>query len=77
MAIKAMEPEELKKIRDSFDFTQKQMADVLGIHPNALQRMEYGTSPIPKYIRNYARSLRFSNENKLLKSHIKSIGVTL
>lgn len=72
-----MTPKELKNIRDSFDFTQKQMGDVLGIHPNALQNMEYGKNPIPKYIRNYARSLTFSNENGLLKKHIKSIGVEL
>lgn len=72
-----MTPSELKDIRDSFDFSQSQFADVLGIHPNALQRMEYGTSPIPRYIRNYAKSLTFSNENRLLKEHIKSIGVEL
>lgn len=52
-----MKPEELKELRHSFDFTQKQMADVLGIHPNALQKMEYGTSPIPKYIENYTECL--------------------
>ena len=72
-----MTPKELKQLRDSFDFTQKQMADVLGIHPNALQRMEYGTSPIPKYINNYVKSLTFSNDNGLLKKHIKSIGIDL
>lgn len=72
-----MTAEELKELRESFDFTQRQMADVLGIHPNALQRMEYGTSPIPKYINNYAKSLTFSNENRLLKAHIKSTGVEL
>lgn len=72
-----MTREELKGIRESFDFTQKQMANVLGIHPNALQRMEYGTSPIPKYIDHYAKSLTFSNEHELLKDHIKSIGVKL
>ena len=72
-----MTPKQLKQIRDSFDFTQKQMSDVLGIHPNALQNMEYGKNPIPKYISNYAKSLAFSNENGLLKAHIKAIGVEL
>lgn len=72
-----MTPKELKEIRESFDFTQKQMADVLGIHPNALQNMEYGKNPIPKYINNYALSLTALNENRLFKEHIKSIGIEL
>ena len=28
-----MTPTKLKQLRQSFDFTQKQMADILGIHP--------------------------------------------
>ena len=70
-----MTPKQLKDLRESFDFTQKQMADILGIHPNALQRMEYGTSPIPKYIKHYALSLTALNENRLLIKHIKITGV--
>ena len=72
-----MKPEQLKDLRQSFDFTQKQMADILGIHPNALQRMEYRTSPIPKYIKHYALSLTALNENKLLKKHIQIIEIEL
>ena len=72
-----MTPKELKDLRESFDFTQKQMANILGIHPNALQRMEYGTSPIPRYIKHYALSLTILNENRLFKTHIKNIGVEL
>lgn len=72
-----MTPKELKDLRESFDFTQKQMAETLGIHPNALQRMEYGTSPIPKYIERYALSLTSLNENRLLAKHIKIIGAEL
>ena len=72
-----MTPKELKDLRESFDFTQRQMADILGIHPNALQRMEYGTSPVPKYIRNYTLSLTALNENRFLLKHIKIIGVEL
>lgn len=72
-----MTPPELKDLRESFDFTQKQMADILGIHPNAFQKMEYGTSPIPKYIKNYAMCLTTLNENKLFRKHIAAIGVKL
>jgi DNA-binding XRE family transcriptional regulator len=72
-----MTPKELKEIRDSFNFTQKQMADVLGIHPNAYQRMEYGTSPVPQYIRNYTMCFKALNENRLFKKHIELIGVKL
>lgn len=72
-----MTPGQLKTLRESFDFTQKQMADILGIHPNALQRMEYGTSPIPGYIESYALSLTILNENRLLKKHVENIGVEL
>lgn len=72
-----MTPEQLKTLRESFDFTQKQMADTLGIHPNALQNMEYGKNPIPKYIRNYALSLTALNENRLFIKHIEIIGVEL
>jgi transcriptional regulator with XRE-family HTH domain len=70
-----MKPEQLKKLRKSFGFTQKQMADVLGIHPNALQKMEYGTGRIPKYIRNYAWSLATLNETRFFKRHLMIIGV--
>lgn len=70
-------PTKLKQLRQSFDFTQKQMADILGIHPNALQNMEYGKNPIPKYIKNYANSLTILNVHRLLKWHIKNIGVDL
>lgn len=35
-------PEQLIEKRDDIGFTQKQFADVLGIHPNNLQKMEYG-----------------------------------
>ncbi len=72
-----MTPAQLKQLRESFDLTQKQMADILGIHPNALQRMEYGTSRIPKYIKHYALSLTALNENRLFKKHIGIIGVEL
>lgn len=81
-----MTPEELKQLRESFDFTQKQMALILGIHPNALQNMEYGKNNIPKYIRNYSMALTVLNESypclaiskdhPFLK-HIKLIGVEL
>lgn len=70
-------PNQLKDLRESFDFTQKQMADILGIHPNALQKMEYGTSPIPKYIKYYALSLTALNEKGMLKQHIEDIEVEL
>ena len=70
-----MTPEQLKQLRQSFDFTQKQMAEILGIHPNALQNFEYGKNPIPKYIKNYANSLTMLNENRLLKKHIEIIGI--
>ena len=72
-----MTPEQLKGLRQSFDFTQKKMADILGIHPNALQNMEYGKNPIPKYIEFYAKSLTILNENRLLKKQIESIGIGL
>lgn len=72
-----MTPKELKHLRQSFDFTQKQMADILGIHPNALQNMEYGKNPIPKYIKYYSLSLTALNENQLFKKHIKIIGVDI
>ncbi len=72
-----MTPIELKEIRESFDFSQKQMGAVLGVHQNALQRMEYGTSPIPKYIKHYALSLSALNENRLFIKHIKIIEVDL
>ena len=72
-----MTPKELKGLRESFDFTQKQMADILGIHPNALQNMEYGKNPIPRYIKYYALSLTALNENQLFKKHIKTIGVDM
>jgi len=72
-----MTPEELNCLRNSFSFTQKQMAEVLGIHPNALQNMEYGKNPIPRYIKNYAKSLTLLNENRLLKKHIEIIEVEL
>jgi len=73
--LSSMTQEELKKLRESFDFTQKQMADIVGVHPNAYQRFEYGTSPIPRYIRNYAMSLTILHENKLFKKHIVNIGL--
>lgn len=72
-----MTPAQLKTLRQSFDFTQKQMGWVLGIHPNALQNMEYGKNPIPKYIKHYAMSLTILNENRLLKNHIELIGIDL
>ena len=72
-----MTPTKLKQLRQSFDFTQKQMADILGIHPNALQNMEYGKNPIPKYIKHYALSLTLLNENRLLKKHIEIIGIEI
>jgi len=72
-----MTPKQLKALRQSFDFTQKQMADILGIHPNALQNMEYGKNPIPKYINHYAKSLTILNENRLLIEYIGIIGVEL
>lgn len=72
-----MTPEQLKTLRQSFDFKQRQMADVLGIHQNALQNMEYGKNPIPKYISFYAQSLTILNESKLLRMHIDSIGVEI
>lgn len=72
-----MTPEQLKDLRESFDFTQKQMADTIGVHPNALQNMEYGKNPIPKYIEFYARSLTALNENQMLGKHIKVIGVEI
>lgn len=72
-----MTPGELKKLRESFDFTQRQMADILGIHANALQRMEYGTSPIPRYIEHYAATFTPLNENRLFIEHIENIGVEL
>jgi len=53
------------------------MGWVLGIHPNALQNMEYGKNPIPKYIKHYAMSLTILNENRLLKNHIELIGIDL
>ena len=65
----------LKDIRESFDFTQKQLADVLGIHPNALQRMEYGTSATPQYIQNYCEALTMLNNNNLLKQHIENLKI--
>ena len=70
-------PEILKEKRDDIGLTQKQFADILGIHPNALQRFEYGRDPIPKYISNYAICLNTLNENELLRKHIKNIGVDL
>lgn len=72
-----MTPEQLKALRESFDFTQRQMADVLGIHQNALQNMEYGKNPIPKYISFYAQSLTILNENRLFKKHVDAIGVDI
>lgn len=72
-----MTPTKLKQLRQSFDFTQKQMADILGIHPNALQNMEYGKNPIPKYIKHYALSLTLLNENRLLKKHIDIIEIEI
>ena len=72
-----MTPTKLKQLRQSFDFTQKQMADILGIHPNAFQNMEYGKNPIPKYIRNYAMSLTLMNKNMMLKKHIAAIGLDI
>ena len=56
-----MTPGEMKRARESFDFTQKQMAAVLGIHPNALQNMEYGKNNIPKYIKNQCMALAALN----------------
>ncbi|MCP3922851.1 MAG: hypothetical protein GY714_09725 [Desulfobacterales bacterium] len=75
--IEMMTPKELKDIRESFDFRQKLMAEILGIHPNALKRMEYGTSPVPKYIGNHASSLTILNENRLLRKHIAQLGIEL
>lgn len=72
-----MTPKQLKTLRQSFDFTQKQMADVLGIHPNALQNMEYGKNRIPKYINYYAISLTLLNENRLLRNHITAIDIEI
>jgi len=73
-----MKPKELKELRHSFDFTQKQMAEVLGIkHYQNYQAFESGKNPIPKYIVLYSMSLTTLNDNRLLKKHIDSIGVDL
>ena len=72
-----MTAKELKVIRGSFDFTQKRMAEVLGIHPNALQRFEYGTDSIPKYIKHYALCLKALSENKSFIKHVRTIEVNL
>jgi len=73
-----MTPKHLKDIRQSFDFTQKQMAEILGIkYVQNYQAFESGKNPIPKYISNYANSLTMLNINGLLKKHIEIIGVEL
>ncbi len=71
----SMTPNELKTIRGSFNFTQKKMADVLGVHTNAYQRFEYGTSPIPKYIEHYALCLKALSEQKSFIKHVKLIDI--
>ena len=53
------------------------MADILGIHPNALQNMEYGKNLIPKYIKHYAKSLTLLNEKRLLREHIGIIDIEI
>ncbi len=75
--MKILTSKTLKDKRDEFSFTQQQFADILGIHKNALQKMESGKSPIPKYINNYAMCLTILNENMLFRKHIKNIGVDL
>ena len=70
-------PEKLKEKRHDIGFTQKNMATTIGIHEDALQKMETGKTPIPQYISNSAQCFSILNENKLLRKHLKNIGVDL
>ncbi len=70
-------PEQLIEKRHDIGFTQSQMAATLGIHTKALQNMEKGRKPIPRYISNYAMCLNILNENILIRKHLKNINVDL
>lgn len=73
-----MTPTKLKQLRQSFDFTQKQMSDILGIkYYQNYQAFESGKNQIPKYIKNYALSLTLLNKNRLLKKHIETVGIEI
>jgi transcriptional regulator with XRE-family HTH domain len=73
-----MTPEIIKKLRHDIGFTQELMAETLGMSgEKALQKMESGKSPVPRYIYNSAMTLNILNENKLLRKHLKNIGVDL
>jgi DNA-binding XRE family transcriptional regulator len=70
-------PKELIAKREEFDFTQERMAETLGVHPNNLQKMEYGKTPITQSVSNHAMCLTLLNENMLFKKYLKIIGVDL
>lgn len=72
-----MKPEDLKEIRESVNFTQKKISEVLGMSENSFHCMENGTRPIPDYIRNSALTVPLLNYNKLLRKHAANIGVEL
>jgi DNA-binding XRE family transcriptional regulator len=72
-----MTPKLIKKLRHDIGFTQELMSKTLGMKEKALQKMETGKSPVPRYIYNSAMTLNILNENKLLKQHLKNIGVDL
>jgi transcriptional regulator with XRE-family HTH domain len=45
-----MEKEELKRRRSALGWTQKQLAEALGVKPNTVTRWENGVLPVPVYV---------------------------
>jgi len=45
-----MTPTELTEARESLHLTQRKLAEVLGVHPNLINRWEHGKAKIPPYL---------------------------
>ncbi len=56
-----MKPEEIKKFRKSRGWTQKKLAEELGVIQQAVSKWESGKRPVPLYIEKLMKCLM---ENK-------------
>ena len=62
--VRAMKPEELKKIRRDLKLTQQELADTLEVERNTVARWETGTVVISKVVELAVKSLAHCNAGK-------------
>lgn len=48
--MRGVKKEDLKKRRSALGWTQKQLAEALGVQPNTVTRWENGILPVPVYV---------------------------